>query len=72
MEYIRVTYPTKRSVYVDGELTGDTNEVLRVEAGTHKFDLGPPADYQPASQDVVVTGTTIFLPMEVAFTKKGD
>lgn len=71
MEYIRVTYPTKRSVYVDGELTGDTNEVLRVEAGTHKFDLGPPANYQPTSQDVVVTGTTILLPMEVAFTKKG-
>jgi len=48
MEFVMVTYPTKRSVNVDGELTGDTNEVLQMEEGTHKFDLGVPANYQPA------------------------
>lgn len=71
MEYVIVIYATKRSVYVDGVLTGDTNEILRMDAGTHKFDLGDPADYDPASQDVVVAGTTVLLPMRVVFTKRG-
>ncbi len=71
MEFVIVIYPAKRSVYVDGVLTGDTNEPLWMDAGTHKFDLGLPADYDPASQDVAVTGTTVLLPMKVVFTKKG-
>ncbi len=68
MEFVVVNYPTKRSVYVDGEPSGDTNEVLRMDAGTHRFDLGVPANYRPASQDVVVTGTTVLVPMSVVFT----
>lgn len=40
MEYVRVTYPTDRLVYVDGEKSGRTNEVPRIDAGTHIFDLG--------------------------------
>lgn len=71
MEYVKVTYPVKRSVHVDGELTGDTDEILRMEAGTHVFDLGSPLDYEPASREIVVTGTTVLLPMEVVFAKKG-
>jgi len=69
MEFVTVICPTKRSVYVDGVLTGDTNEILQMEAGTHKFDLGVPADYDPASQNVVVAGTTVLLPLKVVFTK---
>jgi hypothetical protein len=72
MEFVIVICPTKSSVYVDGVLTGDTNEPLQMDAGTHKFDLGVPADYDPASQNVVVAGTTILLPMKVVFTKKGS
>lgn len=68
MEFVIVIYPTERSVYVDGVLTGDTNEVLQMDAGTHKFDLGAPANYQPTSQEVVVTGTTVLVPMKVVFT----
>src|SRR5688500_7514230 len=36
MEYVLVVYPTKRPVYVDGELIGETNEVLRMDSGTHR------------------------------------
>lgn len=71
MEYVKVTYPTKRSVNVDGVPTGDTDEILRMEAGTHTFDLGSSADYDPASQEIDVTGTTILRPMVVDFTRKG-
>lgn len=70
MEYVRLTFPTNRPAFVDGEEIGDTNEVLRVDEGTHRFDLGKPADYQPASQDVLVTETTVLRPMVVAFTRK--
>ena len=71
LEYIEVTYPTTRSVYVDGLLTGVTNNPLRVEAGTHRFDLGTPVDYKPVSQNIVVTETTPLCPMEISFTKNG-
>jgi hypothetical protein len=72
MEYVKVTYPTNRPVNIDGKQNGSTNEVLRIDAGTHAFDLGNPVDYEPASQDATVTGTTVLLPMVVAFTKKDD
>src|SRR5712671_1328095 len=57
MEYVKVTFPTDRLVYVDGEENGSTNEVLRVEAGTHVFELGTLANYRPASRTVTVQDT---------------
>jgi hypothetical protein len=53
MEFVIVIYPTRRSVYVDDILTGDTNESLWMDAGTP--DLGP-VDYDRV-QDVVVAET---------------
>ena len=70
MEYVRVTYPTNRLVYIDGERSGYTNEVLRVDAGTHVFDLGALGNYKPASREVEVQGTTVLTPLVVAFAKK--
>lgn len=72
MEYVKVTYPTDRLVYVDGETSGRTNEVLRIDAGTHVFDLGKMANYEPASQEITVEGTTVLAPMVIAFTRKGE
>ncbi len=71
MEYVKVTYPTDRFVYLDDEQAGRTNEVLRVEAGTHVFDLGTPANYKPASRQVEVKDTTVLQPLVIAFSKKG-
>jgi len=70
MEYVIVIYPTKRSVYVDGELIGDTNEVLRMDSGTHRFDLGSPADCEPIFFEAVVNETTALLPMKIVFIEK--
>jgi len=72
MEYVRVTYPTDRLVYIDGEKSGYTNDVLRIDAGTHVFDLGKRANYEPASQEVEVEGTTVLAPMVIAFTRKEE
>jgi hypothetical protein len=70
MEYVTVTFPTSRFVYIDGEQGGRTNEVLRIEAGTHVFELGNLANYEPASLEVAVEGTTVLAPLVVAFARK--
>ena len=70
MEFVKVTYPTDRFVYIDDEQAGRTNDVLRVETGTHVFDLGPMANYKPASRQVEVVDTTVLQPMVIAFAKK--
>lgn len=70
MGYVIVKYPETRDVNIDDDLNGQTNDVLRVDDGTHVFDLGQPQDYEPAEQEVVVTGTDILIPMEITFTRK--
>lgn len=70
MGYVIVKYPETRDVNIDDDLNGQTNDVLRVDDGTHVFDLGQPLDYEPAEQEVVVTGTDILIPMEITFTRK--
>lgn len=72
MEYVQVTFPTDRFVYIDDEQAGRTNDVLRLAAGTHVFDLGPLSNYKPASRQVEVKDTTVLQPLVIAFTKKGN
>jgi hypothetical protein len=67
MEYIIVHYPRKRTVYIDGEESGETEERLRVEEGTHTINLGEPRDYAPNWRRPTVTGTTSIKPMEIEF-----
>ena len=71
MEFVKVTFPTRRRVYIDDEPNGYTNEVLRIDAGTHVFELGKRANYRPGSRTVTVKDTTVLEPMEVAFSRKG-
>ena len=72
MEHVIVTFPTNRLVYIDGEENGNTNEVLRVEAGTHVFELGNLANFRPASRKVTVQDTTVLEPLEIAFFRKDE
>jgi hypothetical protein len=72
MEYVIVTFPTDRLVYIDDEKNGSTNEVLRVSAGTHVFDLGPFANYRPGSRKVTVEDTSLLEPREIAFYRLED
>ena len=77
-EFVIVTYPTNRSVYIDRggrnerylTPSGNTNEILWIDAGTHVFDLGASADYDPPFQKVVIVGTTVLAPMLIVFTRK--
>lgn len=69
MEHVIVTFPTSRNVFIDGEKNGRTNESLRVDAGTHIFDLGSRKNYNPGSRKVAVSGTTVLKPKKIAFTK---
>ena len=72
MEHVIVTFPTDRLVYIDGEESGNTNEPLRVDAGTHVFELGTLKNYRPASRKAMVKDTTALEPLEVAFYRKDD
>ncbi len=67
MEYVKVTYIRNRTVNIDGDAGGIANTVIRVDAGTHIFDLGAPANYTPASKKVLVQNTTVLQPMIIAF-----
>ena len=72
MEYVTVTFPTRRLVYIDEEENGYTNEVLRVEAGTHIFALGNRANFRPASRQVTVQDTSVLEPLKIPFYRKAD
>lgn len=72
MEYVKVTFPTSRLVYIDGEESGNTNERLRVDAGTHVFELGNLANYRPVSRKVKVEKTTALEPLEIKFFREDD
>lgn len=72
MEYVIVTFRTDRFVYIDDEQNGRTNDVLRLDEGTHVFDLGPYANYRPGSRKVTVRDTTPLEPREIAFYRLED
>src|SRR5215510_3627941 len=67
MEFVIVTFPVVRGVRMDGAPEGQTGEVINVERGTHRFDLGEPLDYQPPRQRVRVFNTSELAPMVIAF-----
>ena len=68
MEFVRVLFPRSRKVEVDNTIVGLTNQVLLIEEGFHRFDLGQPVNYDPKFLDVNVTGTTPASPMQITFT----
>jgi hypothetical protein len=71
LQYVRVSYFRSRNVYIDGVQTGKTNKILRVDEGTHVFDLGPDQNYEPPSIETRVSGTTAIKPMDLHFEAKG-
>lgn len=68
-EYVKVTFPTRRRVRVDGSPSGYTNKVFQVETGHHTFDLGPKKNYSPEEQTRNVTGTIPPQPMIIPFER---
>ena len=67
MEYVKVSYPSKRDVLVDGQVAGKTNDTLMVEAGHHIFALGDPQEvYEPPTVEKVVENTTPLSPLVIS------
>lgn len=67
VEYLLVVFSEKRTVLADGEPVGVTNHVLLMPANEYVITLEGEG-YAPASQDVVVAGTSIMRPKVVTFT----
>jgi hypothetical protein len=65
IEYVVVDYLSDRDVHIDGQITGKTNETLRVDRGHHIFDLGEPKDYQPESVEKLIRRTTWTKPLHI-------
>jgi hypothetical protein len=67
MEFVKVLFPTERDVFIDGQVSGKTNQVLAVGLGHHKFTLGGPPNYTPSEIDQLVSGTSSEFPMIIQF-----
>jgi hypothetical protein len=67
MEWVIVWYPRERDVFIDGQRSGRTNQMLIVREGTQTFDLGVPIDYRPQRRRMAVTGTTAATPKQIKF-----
>ncbi len=66
MEFVVIEFPEDRTVRIDGQDAGVTNQTLMVEAGHHIFDLGEPVNYDPASVEIEVKDTTSITPLIVS------
>jgi PEGA domain len=66
IEYLLVNYVDERDVLADGNKVGVTNHTIMLP--TNEYDISLSGDgYAPASQDVVVAGTTVAQPKIVTF-----
>jgi hypothetical protein len=70
MEYLIVHFPRSRRVRVNEEFHGRTNELIALEAGTHTVTLGPPANFTPLEQKVLLEHTSALKPCAVTFHLK--
>ncbi len=66
MEYIYVEFPEERIVLVDGLASGNTNDTIGVQRGTHTITLSG-APTMPPSKVVTVIDTSFPNPMKIAF-----
>jgi hypothetical protein len=67
MEFLIVRFPESREVRVDGLAQGKTNIVLQFEAGFHMVTLGPPFNFSPVEQKVLLLNTAALDPYRIEF-----
>ena len=72
MEYLVVHFPRSRRVRIDDEFNGRTDEVIEVDAGRHVVSLGPPDNFTPESQTIILKDTSALEPREVSFELDTD
>ncbi len=71
-EYVRVSFPDSRRVIVDDCECGVTEELLRVDRGTHRFRLVGDANYDPPLNKRVIAGTNPLAPALIVFQLKSQ
>jgi len=67
IEYLLVTYPEQRAVLADGNAVGFTNHTLMLPTDEYLISLEG-AGYEPANQDIALSGTSLVKPMVISFT----
>jgi hypothetical protein len=67
MEYLVVHFPRSRRVTIDEEFNGRTEDVIELEAGRHVVSLGPPYNFTPEDQTIILKDTSKLEPREVSF-----
>ncbi len=70
MEFVKVKYYRRRTVYIDGNKSGYTNTLLRVNRGTHKFEMSEPSNYTPSFHKPFVENTIPARPLIIEFQPK--
>ncbi len=69
MEFLYVQFDENREVRVDDARRGKTNIVIELEAGEYDVTLGPPFDFSPAMQTVILTNTAALAPYRIVFQR---
>ena len=72
MEFLIMHFPRSRRVLVDDEFNGRTEDLIELEAGRHVVSLGPPYNYTPEEQTIILKGTAELEPREVSFDLSPD
>lgn len=67
MEFLLVRFPQIRDVLADGDVIGDTNTTLMLQAGEYRITLSG-GGYTPDKQDIVLNGTSGNNPKVIVFT----
>lgn len=70
MGFIKVIFSEVRNVVIDAvDSNQRTGQAIEVEAGLHTITMSGPANFSPASKDVMVDGSGPLKPLEVHFEK---
>lgn len=69
MEFLIVRFAESRPVLVDRVPQGLTNIVLQLAAGIHDVTLGPPHDFSPLEQKVLLQNTAALDPCRIQFQR---
>lgn len=69
MQYLKVRFPTRRRLKIDGEFNGYTNKLIEIRGGSHKISMGKPENFKPQERKVDLRNTSRLRPKIVSFEK---
>ena len=67
MEYVIVEYKEQCNVLVNGQIYGETNQIIQLAAGAHEFSLDTPAKSGSKTALRIVKGTSALNPVRIKF-----